>query len=129
MAESAIGGSTLLVIEDDPTVRRILRMAFSQAGFAVDEVDTGTAALARLEEGGVSGVLLDLGLPDQRSGEVLAWLHAHQDTPPWLVLSAMDRSDVTRFDRSIDDRFIAKPFDPWVLIARVKAMTGRNGGG
>lgn len=119
----------LLIVEDDPALRRVLTIAMQHAGFFVDQVGSGAEALARLEHGDVSGVLLDLGLPDGRSGDVLNWLHNHEDQPPWLVLSAMDPSDAAQIDDSIGGRFIPKPFDPWVLIERVKAMTAEDEGG
>ena len=122
MVQQTVATKTLLIVEDDPTVRRVLAIAMRHAGFSVDAVDTGTEALARLERGGFAGVLLDLGLPDQRSNDVLAWLHAHNEQPPWLVISAIDRSDAARMDGKVPARFVSKPFDPWTLIERVKAM-------
>jgi DNA-binding response OmpR family regulator len=119
---------SLLIVEDDPGVRSVLFLMLNRAGFAVTEAGTRTDVLAHLEAGGVAGVVLDLSLPDRRSGDVLQWLHAHEDQPPWLVLSSLDLTDAMRLDKSINDRFIAKPFDPGLLVERIKAMTGRNGG-
>ena len=112
----------MLVLEDDAGVRRMLRLTLGGAGFALMEVDTGTKALARLEEGGIDAVVLDLGLPDSRASDVLAWLHAHDERPPWLVISVLDRAEASRADSTIAARFIAKPFDPWALLERVKAL-------
>jgi DNA-binding response OmpR family regulator len=121
---SAVEGQrNLLVVEDDPTVRRVVGMVLRGAGYGVDAADSGAAALHRLEEGGLDGVVLDLGLPDGRAGDVLAWLHAHEERPPWLVLSSMDRSDAARLDSSISPRFLSKPFDPKELLERVRSMT------
>jgi DNA-binding response OmpR family regulator len=118
----------LLIVEDDPTLRRVLEIAMRHAGFDVDYAETGAEALAFLEANGVSAVLMDLGLPYGRTAEVLSWLHAHSDRPPWLVLSAMDPADAAQIDDTIGERFISKPFDPWQLIERVKAMTAEDGG-
>jgi DNA-binding response OmpR family regulator len=118
----------LLIVEDDPTLRRVLEIAMRHAGFTVDYAETGAEALAILEDHSVSAVLMDLGLPDGRTAEVLTWLHAHRDRPPWLVLSAMDPVDAAQIDETISARFISKPFDPWQLIERVKAMTAEDGG-
>jgi DNA-binding response OmpR family regulator len=117
----------LHIVEDDPALRRVLEIAMRHAGFTVDHAETGAEALAFLEANGVSAMLMDLGLPDQRTAEVLTWLHAHRDRPPWLVLSAMDPADAAQIDESITERFISKPFDPWQLIERVKAMTAQDG--
>ena len=118
----------VLIIENDPTLRRVLEIAMRHAGFAVNHAETGAEALALLEANRVSAVLMDLGLPDGRSAEVLSWLHAHSDRPPWLVLSAIDPADAAQIDDSIGERLISKPFDPWRLIEWVKAMTAEDGG-
>ena len=125
MAESRLEVSIVLVVEDDPTLRRVMHMMLSQAGYSVAEASSGDEALGRLEEGGLSGVLLDLGLPDRRSCKVLDWLHDHGDIPPWLVVSAMDRTEAAQLDSTIEGRFVAKPYDPWLLLARIEAMLGR----
>ena len=112
-----------LLVEDDRAVRRMLRIVLEGNGFDVVEVDTGAGALASLERGGIAAVVLDLGLPDSRASDVLAWLHAHDEKPPWLVMSAVDRADAIRLDGAIGARFIAKPFDPWELLERITALT------
>ena len=60
-------GLRVLVVEDDKSVRRILRLLLRDAGFHVSEAGTGGEALERLEAGGLSGVMLDFGLPDSHS--------------------------------------------------------------
>ena len=112
-----------LLVEDDRAVRRMLRLTLERNGFDIVEVETGTDALASLERGGIDAVVLDLGLPDSRASDVLAWLHAHDEKPPWLVMSAVDRADAIRLDGAIGARFVAKPFDPWDLLERITALT------
>ena len=116
----------ILLVEDDRAVSRVLRLTLDRSDFDVVEVDTGTRALASLEGGGIDAVVLDLGLPDARAPDVLAWLHAHDEKPPWLVISALDRADAVRLDGTIDRRFIAKPFDPWELLKRISVLSGRD---
>lgn len=113
----------ILLVEDDRAVRRVVHLALDRSGFDVVEVDTGTRAVATLEQGGIDAVVLDLGLPDARAPDVLAWLHAHDEKPPWLVISAVDRADAVRIDGAISGRFVAKPFDPWKLLERITALT------
>ena len=113
----------ILLVEDDRAVRRVVHLALDRNGFDVVEVDTGTRALASLKQGGIDAVVLDLGLPDARAPDVLAWLHAHDEQPPWLVISAVDRADAVRIDSAISGRFVAKPFDPWKLLERITALT------
>ncbi len=116
----------ILLVEDDRAVRRVVRLALDRADFDVVEVDTGTRALTSLERGGIDVVVLDLGLPDSRAPDVLAWLHAHEEKPPWLVISAVDRADAVRLDGTIGGRFVAKPFDTWKLLERITALTDRD---
>ena len=113
----------ILLVEDDRAVRRVVHLALDRSGFDVVEADTGSRALASLERGGIDTVVLDLGLPDARAPAVLAWLHAHGEQPPWLVISAVDRADAVRIDSAISGRFVAKPFDPWKLLERITALT------
>ncbi len=113
----------ILLVEDDRAVRRVVHLALDRSGFNVVEVDTGTRALASLKQGGIDAVVLDLGLPDARAPDVLAWLHAHDEKPPWLVISAVDRADAVRIDGAVSGRFVAKPFDPWKLLERITALT------
>ena len=113
----------VLVVEDDGAVRRVVQLALDRSGFDVVEVDTGTRALASLEHGGIDAVVLDLGLPDARARDVLAWLHAHDDKPSWVVISGgFDRAEAVRLDRLIGGRFLAKPFDLWELVRRVAVL-------
>ena len=116
----------ILLVEDDRAVSRVLRLTLDRSDFDVVEVDTGTRALVILERGGIDAVVLDLGLPDARAPDVLAWLHAHDEKPPWLVISAVDRADAVRLDNTIGARFIAKPFDPWELLKRITVISGGN---
>ena len=116
----------VLLVEDDRAVRRVVRLTLEGSGYDVVEAEDGTHALERLERGGIDAVVLDLGLPDARAPSVLAWLHAHDEKPPWLVISAIDRADAVRIDSLIRGRFVAKPFDPWKLLERITALTDMN---
>ena len=99
-------------------------MAFGREGFLVTEAESGVEAVEALNAGGIDAVVLDLGLAGLRSADVLAWLHANGDSPPWLVISAVDQADATHMDPSIEGRFLAKPFEPAELIARLSAELG-----
>lgn len=82
MSSTAEGQGNLLLVKDDQTVRRVVRMVLRSAGYGVDEADSGAAARHRLEKGRLDGAVLDLGLSDDRAGDVLAGLHAHEERPP-----------------------------------------------
>jgi DNA-binding response OmpR family regulator len=84
----------VLVVEDDQSIRRMLRFSLRDAGFAITEVVTGAVALQTLEKDVPEVVVLDLGLPDGLGGDVLKWLRQAEDSidggPVWVVISAQD---------------------------------------
>jgi two-component system KDP operon response regulator KdpE len=118
--------SRVLVVEDDQSIRRMLRFSLRDAGFAITEVVTGAEALQTLENDVPEVVVLDLGLPDGLGGDVLKWLRQAEDStdrgPVWVVISAQDQSDVVKQYGPLGRRFLAKPFNPWELVMRVQEL-------
>jgi CheY-like chemotaxis protein len=114
----------VLVIEDDQSVRRMLRFSLRDAGFEIAEATTGKEALERLEARVPEAVILDLGLPDDLGGAVLDWLRraerGNNGRPAWVVISAMDLNDLVQQYGSLASHFLAKPFDPWDLVLRLQ---------
>ncbi len=114
------GGHQILVIDDEPPIRRFLRASLEAAGFAVTEADTGAVGLKLAAQRPPDLVILDLGLPDLDGLDVLArlreWLQA-----PVLVLSARDRegSKIAALDGGADD-YLTKPFGVGELLARIR---------
>ncbi len=111
----------ILVVEDDQSVAKMLGMALRSAGFEVEHVSSGGAALLALDTGTHTAVLLDLGLPDRRAGDVVRRLTSLTRVPKpfWLVLSAMDFSDAEKTYSISRERFIRKPYDPWDVVKRI----------
>ena len=116
----------VLVIEDDPAIRRLLEVLMRTAGYEVETHRDGEEGWRRLGlVPAVDLVLLDLMLPGLSGEELLGRL---RETPPGsrpavLVLSARDAEDVQ--PRLLDlgaSAFLNKPFDPAVLIDRVQAL-------
>ena len=126
MSSPGTKSKSMLVVEEDRTVGRVLEIAMKHAGFSVFQVTKASDAVACLEDGGVAGVLIDLSQHTSESSPVLKWLHQHGEQPPWLVLSSMDEAEIAHIDGSIASRLLPKPFDPWTLIARVRAMTSEE---
>lgn len=118
--------SQVLVIEDDRSVRRMLRFSLTDSGFEVDEVDSGAAAITRLESSVPDAVIVDLGLSDGRGAAVLEWLHQRKRSgnprPVWLVVSALDESEATQRYGLLGQHFIPKPFNPWNLIELLERL-------
>ena len=114
----------VLVIEDDPSVKTVLRAVLRKAGFEVSEAGSGSQALALLEQSPVGAVVLDLGLPDGKGGAVLEWLRKESmlgdGLPTWVVISAMHQDEIASRYGPLGDHFLAKPFNPWELVDRLK---------
>ncbi len=119
----------LLLVEDDRTLRAQLRGGLQQAGYAVDEADNGRDALHLGETGAYDAVVLDLGLPQIDGLTVLQRWRAAGRTMPVLILTARDawHDKVAGIDAGADD-YLAKPFHPQELLARLRALIRRAQG-
>jgi len=115
----------LLVVDDDPAIRRLLTRTLDRAGYTVVEAADARAALAALAIDKPDLVLLDLGLPDRDGLELLPTL-ARAPDPAVIVLTARDATDekVAALDLGADD-YVTKPFDTEELLARVRASLRR----
>ncbi len=116
-----MGEAKVLLVEDDRSVVRMLRISLRNAGFGVHAVETGQAALEALHTGVFDVVVLDLGLPDGRSREVLDYL-GRQDRTQWIVITAQDRAEATQTYGHLGKHFLAKPFDPWGLGGLIQGL-------
>jgi DNA-binding response OmpR family regulator len=119
----------LLVVEDDAAISEPLVRALAREGHDVEHVDTGAAALERVQDGGVDLLVLDLGLPDLDGVEVCR--RAREERPRLQILMLTARSaeldEVAGLDAGADD-YLTKPFSLSVLSARVRALLRRGGG-
>ena len=118
----------VLVVDDDETIRRTLRINLRARGYEVEEVASGRDALSTLEDAPPDLVILDLGLPDLDGVEVLRRLRRSSRVPV-VVLSARHQSDdkVEALDEGADD-YVTKPFGMDELMARVRSALRRGGG-
>ncbi len=118
----------ILVVDDDETIRRTLRINLRARGYEVEEVATGRDALSTMEDAPADLVVLDLGLPDLDGVEVLRRLRRSSDVPV-VVLSARQQSDdkVEALDEGADD-YVTKPFGMDELMARVRSALRRTTG-
>lgn len=123
----------LLLIEDDSMIGRAVRQGLGDVGFAVDWVESGRAAELALANGVYDLALLDLGLPDYDGMTLLRKLRAGRSELaqlPVLIATARDAvaDRITGLNSGADD-YVLKPFDLDELIARVRALLRRRGGG
>ncbi len=118
----------VLVVDDDETIRRTLRINLRARGYEVEVVGSGRDALSTLEDAPPDLVILDLGLPDLDGVEVLRALRRTSRVPV-VVLSARHQSDdkVEALDEGADD-YVTKPFGMDELMARVRSALRRGGG-
>ncbi len=114
-------GPLVLIVDDEPQVRRFLRTSLPAAGFRWIEAATGAEALSLAEQYVPDVVLLDLGLPDMEGREVARALR-RWSSAPILVLSArgQEQEKVALLDAGADD-YITKPFGFEELVARIRA--------
>jgi two-component system KDP operon response regulator KdpE len=110
----------VLVIEDEPQIRRFLRASLDAEGFAVEEAASGEQGLAMAANRKAEVVILDLGLPDLDGVEVIRRLRAWSAVPV-IVLSAraQEKDKVAALDAGADD-YVAKPFGIGELLARLR---------
>jgi DNA-binding response OmpR family regulator len=115
----------VLVVDDEPQIRRFLRLGLEGHGYAVLEAATGEAALRLAVTQPPDLVVLDLGLPDRDGFEVLGALREWSRVPVF-VLSVRSREveKVRAFDLGADD-YVVKPFSVRELLARVEAVLRR----
>ncbi|MEV1120735.1 response regulator transcription factor [Actinosynnema sp. NPDC049800] len=125
---------TLLVVDDEATVRELLSATLRFAGFRVTSAATGAEALAAATAEPPDLVLLDVMLPDVDGFEVVRRLRerraeGHRGPVPVLFLTARDRQSdkVTGLSLGADD-YVTKPFDLEELIARIRAILRRTSG-
>ena len=111
---------TVLIVDDEPHIRKLLQGTLTRAGFAVSEAGSAREALARLGDE-PELVLLDLGQPD-REGMELVPVILKQTKAAIIVVSARDATDqkVMALDLGATD-YVTKPFDTDELVARVRA--------
>jgi two-component system KDP operon response regulator KdpE len=111
----------ILVIDDEPPIRKLLRMGLSTQGYEVIEATNGKTALAALVDM-PNLIILDLGLPDIQGHELLRTIRARNETVPIVVLSS--RGDETGKVQALDlgaDDYVTKPFGMDELLARLRA--------
>ena len=121
--------TTVLVVDDEPQIRRALRTNLTVRGYRVVEAGDGSAALTAVADHRPDVVLLDLGLPGLDGIDVLHGLRGWTDVPV-IVLTVRDREidKVEALDAGADD-YVTKPFGMNELLARLRAQLRRGTAG
>lgn len=112
----------ILVIDDEPPIRKLLRMGLTTQGYLVIEAPNGKAGLEALAHEKPDLVILDLGLPDMKGHELLRIIRERAADLPVVVLSSRgdEAGKVEALDLGADD-YVTKPFGMNELLARLRA--------
>jgi two-component system OmpR family response regulator len=123
MAESA---ATILIVEDDAVIRRLVGDVLRNEGFAVEAAEDATQMDAILTRTRPDLAILDLMLPGEDGLSICRRLYAHERFPILILSAKADEVDrVVGLETGADD-YLVKPFGPRELIARVRAMLRRG---
>jgi two-component system KDP operon response regulator KdpE len=112
---------TVLVVDDEPAIRRLLRTSLTAQGYRVVEAETAAAALNEIRDHEPDIVILDLGLPDDDGLSVITTVRRSSPLPIVVLSSRGDeRGKVEALDLGADD-YLTKPFGMAELVARIRA--------
>jgi DNA-binding response OmpR family regulator len=132
MRMSGMDGARVLVVDDDETIRAVLRRVVETAGARVTEAGTGEDALRALYDGRPDVVILDIDLPGLDGWQVLERIRQLTDVPVVMLSAHDDELEKVRALRAGADDYVTKPFGAPELLARLHAQLRRargSGGG
>jgi two-component system, OmpR family, response regulator len=119
----------ILIVDDEPHIRDVIGFALERAGMTISTARNGVEAMMAFRRGDIDLIVLDVGMPEMDGLEVCRQIR-RTSSLPILFLSARDEE----IDRIVGleiggDDYVAKPFSPRELVARVKAILKRTDGG
>lgn len=115
----------ILIVDDDPSIRRLLAMTLAFAGFMTESASTAKEGLKKGADEHFHLILLDLGLPDMSGVKFLERYREDEQTPVIVVSAIHDESDkIAALNAGADD-YVTKPFNTDELIARIHANLRR----
>jgi two-component system KDP operon response regulator KdpE len=124
-----MNAARILVVDDDPQIRRVLKVALTGQGFEVDDARNGEAALDRLRAARFDLILLDINMPGMSGLEVCRTIRATSEIAIIMLTVRDSEADtVEALDAGADD-YVTKPFKPSELSARIRAALRRSPGG
>ncbi len=120
--------TSILVVDDDPKIRKLLSVNLAKRDYAVREAANGNQATALIEEDPPDLVILDLVMPGMNGNDVCIWIREQGLDMPIIVLSAYDEEElkVKALDSGADD-YVTKPFKLEEFLARMRAVMRRAG--
>ena len=118
---------SLLLVEDDPGIRLVLRQALEDEGYRVYEAESGAEGIRAVQGGQIDCVLLDLRLPDISGFEVCRQMRAGSFVPIIMVTAQADTHDMVAGLEAGADDYVTKPVIVKELAARIRATLRRSG--
>ncbi|MGH9129843.1 MAG: response regulator transcription factor [Acidimicrobiales bacterium] len=125
MSDGPGSGATVLVVDDDPVIQRLLSVNFEMEGYQVIVASTGADGIRSARSARPDIVVLDVMMPGMDGLEVASTLKADPATAgiPVLLLSAKAQEvDIRAGDATGADAYVTKPFDPFELLEQVAAL-------
>ncbi|MEQ1503560.1 MAG: response regulator transcription factor [Myxococcota bacterium] len=120
------GAGRILLVDDDPSLREVVRYALDRAGFEVVEAADGRQALDRFARSAVDLVVLDVLMPEMDGLEVCRAIRKTSQVPIVFLSSRGEEVDKVLGLEMGGDDYVAKPFSPRELVSRVKAVLRRT---
>ncbi|GAA1593774.1 response regulator transcription factor [Streptomyces globosus] len=117
---------SVLVVEDDPSIRQSLIEVLAEHGYAVRSAADGFGGLRELTQAPVDAVVLDLGLPDLDGGDALRMIRGISSVPVLVATARDDETEIIKLLNAGADDYLVKPFSGGQLIARLAAVLRRT---
>ncbi|MFZ3495423.1 response regulator transcription factor [Streptomyces sp. 5.8] len=117
---------SVLVVEDDPSIRQSLIEVLAEHGYAVRSAGDGFGALREVTQSPFDAVVLDLGLPDLDGGDALRMIRGISSVPVLVATARDDEAEIIRLLNAGADDYLVKPFSGGQLIARLSAVLRRT---
>ncbi len=119
--------TTLLIIEDDPDLRKALKLSLKAQGYVVETASTGPEGLTKAREGEHDLIILDLMLPGMDGLSLVRALRRTSETPVLMLTARSSEMDKIIGLESGADDYLTKPFSLGELVARIRALLRRSG--
>jgi two-component system chemotaxis response regulator CheY len=121
----------ILIVDDSPTIRRMVRASLTQLGGSVEFVEAGSGleAIERLALGAIRLMVLDLNMPDMHGLEVLGFVRSHQKYRNVPIIVLTTRGDDASRSAALQagaTAYLTKPFAPQALATEVRQLLGAS---
>lgn len=119
--------ASILIVDDDPQIRRVMRTTLTAQGYAVNDARNGVQAMEKLSEGSYNLVLLDMNMPEMDGVETCRAIRGGQGSDMAIIMLTVrnkEQDKIAALDAGADD-YVTKPFSTPELMARIRAALRR----